>query len=102
MRDKHHYGSFTLHRPEYAKIGQCEITNDWGCDITDVHGFSASKSELRDFASTDGMVEMNSRDMIDEITHEKLVKNLAHGEIRLIQSPGSDYFVRTSGMDVCF
>lgn len=94
MCDKSHYGSFTLHRPEYAQIGLCEIANEWACDITDVHGFSASKSELFDFTSTDQMVEANSPDMIDEITHEKLTKNLAHGEIRIIHSPGSDYFSR--------
>lgn len=52
-RDKYSYGSFLLHRPEYAVIGQRQIDDNWVCDITDVHGFAASKSELRDFASTD-------------------------------------------------
>jgi hypothetical protein len=94
MRDKYEYGSFTLQRPEYAQIGQCEVTANWACDISRVHGFSASKSKLCDFASTDEMVEANSRAMIDEITHEKLAKNLAHGEIRIIHSPGSDHFCR--------
>lgn len=92
VSDKYHYGSFTLHRPEYEQIGHCEITEDWTCDITDVHGFLASKSELGDFASTDKMVETNSVDLIDSITHEKLAKNLAHSEIRIIHSPGSDHF----------
>lgn len=94
MRDKYRYGSFTLYRPEYAQIGQCEIIDDWACDIIDVHGFSESKSRLRDFTSTDEMVETNSRDMIDRITREKLAENLAHGEIRIIHSPGSDHFGR--------
>lgn len=94
MRDGYGYGSFTLHRPEYAQIGQCEIIDDWVCDISDVHGFSASKSKLRDFASMDEMVETNSRAMIDEITQEKLAKNLAHSEIRIVHSPGSDHFCR--------
>jgi hypothetical protein len=96
QRDKYSYGSFILQRPEYAQIGQRQIDVNWMCDITDVHGFAASKSELGDFTSTDEMVEANSRDMIDEITHEKLAKNLAHYEIRIIHSPGSDFFHRSS------
>lgn len=94
LHGKHHYSSFTLHRPEYEQIESCETDDHWTCDITDVHGFSASKSELRNFASTDMMVETNSGDMIDTITHEKLAENLAHDEIRIIHSPGSDHFVR--------
>ena len=92
--DKYGYASFLLHRSEYAVIGQCQIDDNWVCDITDVHGFAASKSELQNFASTDQMVEANSRDMIDAITQEKLAKNLAHRQIRIIHSPGSDFFCR--------
>lgn len=84
QRGKYDYGSFTLHRPEYAQIGRREVIDSWVCDITDVHGFAASKSNLRNFASTDQMVETNSRDMINAITHEKLAQNLAHREIRII------------------
>lgn len=50
-------------------------------------GFSSSKSELRDFSSTNAMVECNSREMIDSISHEKLAKNLSHPEIRIIHNP---------------
>ncbi|WP_189836603.1 DUF6685 family protein [Sulfuriferula sp. AH1] len=90
-----HYESFQLHRPEYDQIGQREIMDNWVCDITDVHGFSTSKSELRDFTSTDKMVETNSRDMIDEISHAKLTKNLAHSEIRIIHTNNTtDHFTR--------
>lgn len=94
QRDRYSYGGFSLHRPEYAQIGQRRIDDIWACDITDVYGFEASKSELLNFANTDQMVEANSRDMIDAITHEKLAENLAHEEIRIIHSPGSDYFRR--------
>jgi hypothetical protein len=96
QRGKYDYGTFTLHRPEYAQIGQCEVVENWVCDITDVHGFAASKTNLRNFASTDQMVETNSRDMIDAITNEKLAQNLAHREIRIIHSAGSDCFRRYS------
>ena len=89
------YRSFEVTRPEYAEIAQCEVIQDWECDIADVHGFSSSKSELRDFSSTDAMVECNSREMIDAISHEKLAKNLAHNEIRIIHNQhATDYFAR--------
>lgn len=94
QRDKYSYGGFYLHRPEYSQIAQREIVDDWVCDITDVQGFAGSKSELRNFASTDQMVEANSHDMIDALTPEKLAKNLAHREIRIIHAPGSDFFQR--------
>lgn len=94
QRDKHSYGSFILHRPEYAQIAQRAIVEDWGCDITDVQGFAGSKSELRNFTSTDQMVETNSPDMIESISPAKLAENLAHREIRIIHAPGIDYFQR--------
>jgi hypothetical protein len=86
------YESFLLQRFEFAQIGERKITDSWECDITDVHGFSASKSNLHSFASTDQMVEANSKRMIDVITHEKLAINLDHKEIRIIHSPGKDSF----------
>ncbi|QBY56502.1 hypothetical protein E0W60_36135 (plasmid) [Cupriavidus oxalaticus] len=81
-------------RPEYTRLGRCEVDTQWTCDISELHGFSASKSDLRDFATTDQMVEKNSREMISEISLKKLDENLAHREIRIIHSPGSDYFTR--------
>lgn len=33
------YRSFEVTRPEYAEIGQCEVIQDWECDVPDVHGF---------------------------------------------------------------
>lgn len=89
-----HYANFDLCRPELEEIGRCETIEDWSCDITEVYGFSASKSNLCQFASMDQMVEANSREMIDEITHEKLDRNLRHGEIRIIHRKNRDYFVR--------
>jgi len=47
--------------------------------------------------TTDEMVETNSSEMIDQITHEKLAENLAHDEIRIIHSRStSDHFTRYS------
>lgn len=91
-----YWESFEINQPEYAHISHCEVTPGWSCDITDIHGFLASKSNLRTFTNTDEMVETNSRNMIDEITSEKLAQNLAHKEIRIIHSPETttDHFVR--------
>jgi hypothetical protein len=87
--------SFQIERPEYAQLGQREITPAWSCDITAIHGFAASKSNLAAFISTDEMVEKNSPEMIDDISRAKLTHNLAHNEIRILNSPGtSDHFKR--------
>lgn len=90
-----HFESFHLERPEFDQFAQRQVEDRWECDITAVDGFSASKSDLKQFTSTDQMVETNSRKMIDSITPEKLAKNLAHDEIRIIHSDRDiDYFAR--------
>lgn len=90
-----YWGSFSVERPEYAQIGLQETTAGWSVDLTAIDGFSASKSDLNAFTSTDQMVESNSREMIREITSEGLARNLAHREIRIIHKPGtSDHFAR--------
>ncbi|MDQ7979863.1 hypothetical protein QYH69_21725 [Paraburkholderia sp. SARCC-3016] len=82
-----------IHRPEYEQICIETKVEGWQCDISDVHGFGASKSKLTDFSSTDAMVERNSRAMIDEITPEKLAENLAHDEIRILhRTKTTDHF----------
>lgn len=85
---------FTIHRPDIIQLGQCEVIENWTCDITDVHGFSASKSDLWRFGTTDQMVETNSREMIDEISEAKLAENLAHRENSSILKPGINRFCR--------
>lgn len=102
QRDRNTYGSFTMYRPEICQIGHKEVTEEWACDITDVHGLAASKSPLRNFSSTDQMVELNAREMIDEVTHAKLDWNLAHRDIRILHAPGSDFFLRHSWDDRLF
>ncbi|MBN3846965.1 hypothetical protein G3N58_09005 [Paraburkholderia sp. Ac-20342] len=69
--------------------------DSWRCDIQDVHGLSASKSNLSNFNSLDDLVETNSREMIPSIDRIWLDKNLAHHEIRILQGPsGGDFFSR--------
>lgn len=89
------YESFQLHRPEFEQLGTCTVHADWVCEIQSVEGLSASKSELTHFASMDAMVQTNSREMIDEISEDRLARNLAHDEIRILhRERTSDHFVR--------
>lgn len=90
-----YYDSFQLERPEYAQLGREDLIDGWSCDITELHGFSSSKSDLRKFMSTDAMVEANSRRLIAEISHARLAENLAHKGIRIINhEETSDHFTR--------
>lgn len=89
------YLGMERHRPEYARMELMEEQEDWVCDLAQVDGFSASKSTLRDFTSTDQLVEVRSREMIDRIDAAKLAENLAHPEIRILnRARTSDHFYR--------
>lgn len=89
------YNSFEIHRSEFENLGHCEVVENWNCDIHDVTGLTFSKSKLHKFTSLDSMVETNSRELIDSITEDKLLKNLAHDEIRILSRENtSDYFTR--------
>lgn len=90
--DGSYYESFFLSQSTFAEIGRKTVTENWNCDIQQVHGFAASKSELKKFRSMDDMVAHNSPEMISEITPEALARNLAHGEIRILRANSSDYF----------
>lgn len=100
--DGYGYRSFSVYRPEYAKIGECTVINEWSCDITDVHGFAGSKSNLKEFTSIDAMAEARCPDWITDISAENLAQNLSHGEIRIIHAPGVDRFERNLWDDRLF
>jgi len=80
--------------PLLADFGVTSVVDSWWCEIQDVHGLSASKSELSDFDSLDDLVETNSREMIRCIDQAWLDKNLAHDQIRILRSPSNDCFSR--------
>lgn len=76
-------------------LEQVGVIDSWQCDISEVDGFTSSKSDLANFQSTDQMVETNSREMIDRIDASKLAQNLAHDEIRILhRKDSSDHFMR--------
>lgn len=90
-----HYDSITIHRAEYAALEVATVVDGWHCDISELDGFTSSKSTLSKFRSTDEMVETNSKEMIDRIDAAKLDENLAHKEIRILHTENpSDHFMR--------
>lgn len=93
------YSSFVVQRPEIRVLTQCSEAPGWRCDIARVDGFSGSKSRLEDFASTDEMVETNSKPMIDRIDDDKLAENLAHEDIRILHDPATSDHLRYCAWD---
>ncbi|RPD89135.1 hypothetical protein EGK75_04290 [Neisseria weixii] len=90
--EDHRYQFRELRLDEFKFFGICEIIGNWECELQDVTGLAASKSELRDFFSLDELVENNSKEMIFPISHEKLEQNLNWREIRIFHKNSSDYF----------
>jgi hypothetical protein len=89
------YTSFEATLPALVRLTKRSTDENWSCDIRDVQGLAASKSNLHEFLSMDAMVEANSQEMIANITTAGLQQNLAHKEIRIIHgTPGDDYFLR--------
>jgi len=86
------YGSTSLVREDLLSLGTVREIQHWNCDIRQVDGFSASKSELRKFKSMGAMVERNSQPMITPVTQDKLEENLRWDEIRIISREDHDYF----------
>lgn len=87
-------GREVLSQPKLP-LGSCRITEDWECDIQDVSGLAASKSDLSTLTSLDHMAAAACPEMISELTVGKLEENLAHREIRILHQPSTtDCFVR--------
>lgn len=90
-----YYESFQVETPALASLTRKTITENWCCDLSEIQGFRSSKSDLAKFHTTDEMVEHDSKEMIEEISHENILRNLAHPGIRLINgSQASDHFRR--------
>lgn len=60
-----------------------QVQDPFYCYLSDIYGFSASKSELNKFTSTNDMVIKNSKEMLNDISETGLIKNLSHDEIRI-------------------
>ena len=79
----------------FSNIGQPAMhIETYTCDIQDVIGLSASKSNLSSYDCMHKMAQKGSPEMVDEISLEKLKLNLRWPEIRIInQTNTSDNFV---------
>ncbi|AIB42830.1 DUF6685 family protein [Pseudomonas sp. WCS374] len=87
------YGSTNIVREDLLSLGTVTEQVRWSCEIQEVGGFGASKSELQNFKSMDAMVERNSQEMITPVTKEKLEENLRWDEIRIIsREKTTDHF----------
>ena len=54
---------------------------------------SASKSPLEDFTDLDGFAEARCRGHLDDPSPDNIARNLAHGEVRIMQPGRGDYFL---------
>ncbi|GIC75620.1 DUF6685 family protein [Moritella sp. F3] len=67
------------------------IIDSFSCDIRDIEGLSASKSNLNEFKTLDEFAQKRTKDYISEITKDRLNENLAHRGIRILRGFQSDY-----------
>ncbi len=90
-----YYSSSNVFCPALENIVQTHTFENFNCDIQEVEGLAASKSPIEDFSCMDEFVIAQSPEMIDEISDERLQKNLRHHEIRILREKNkSDYFTR--------
>lgn len=87
------YSGTSIEVPELIELVKCDVIKHWCFDIREVEGLSASKGPIEKFESMDSFAEQNCKDLIREISEEKLQKNLAHTEIRIIHNKDTcDHF----------
>lgn len=83
--------SFRQYIPEIEQLTEKQIIENWNCDIQDISGLSASKSDLTKFKNLDEFAL--STTLISEITNESLNKNLLWEKGKILRNP---YFHRYS------
>jgi hypothetical protein len=92
-----HFG-WRAHRrvlPDLAGFGSCTRTPRWQCELQDVVGLQASKSELAKFDSLDALAQQGARSHISEISRSRLSALLAHRDLRFLRQPkASEHLVR--------
>ncbi|TAL63593.1 MAG: hypothetical protein EPN79_15665 [Burkholderiaceae bacterium] len=77
-----------------GRLASLREQTGWHCDIRDIAGFSASKSDLDRTATMDDFARAFCPRYIEDVSETGLRKNLAHSEIRILHSANSaDHFV---------
>ena len=64
----------------------------WTCDIRQVEVLNASKSPLEQFTDLDAFAEARCHGYLDDASPDTIARNLAHGEVRIMQPRCFDYF----------
>ncbi|MFK0093886.1 DUF6685 family protein [Pseudomonas sp. NPDC090592] len=87
--------SHSEHRqiPALARLGKSETQAGFTCDIGDVTGLSASKSELYRFFSLQQMAEQTCQAFTRDMSQEGLAQNLRWPEIGIVHG-SSDFMVQ--------
>lgn len=94
--NKRHYSVGRTFIAQLDAVVRHDVIENFACDLLDVEGFGASKAPLSQLADMDEFATQRSAKYIEQISESALKKNLAHKEIRILHSPGSDFFVRHS------
>lgn len=68
---------------ELTQLVKEEVIEDFSCDITDVRGIGASKSEDYDIGDIDEFPMIRCPSFVEPVTAEHLAENMRWGEIRL-------------------
>lgn len=64
--------------PDFNNLIQLNIIDDFECDITDITGISASKSDIRSISSFEDMAELMCSRLISNFSEENLNKIIKH------------------------
>lgn len=75
--------SHSLAVPEVENLVKEETIPDFSCDITDIKGISASKSEGHDIGDIDEFPVLRCPEFIEPVTAQHLQQNMQHWELRL-------------------
>ncbi|MFM5478339.1 DUF6685 family protein [Aeromonas veronii] len=72
----------------------CELVHveEWRCDIRQVEVLNASRSPLEQFTDLDAFAEARCQGYLDDASPDTILRNLAHGEVRIMQPRSFDYF----------
>ncbi|HHH9441339.1 TPA: DUF6685 family protein [Pseudomonas aeruginosa] len=87
------YCSYTRTIEALVHLGYTKVYHGWECDIQDVTGLSASKSDLSSFSTLDEMATERVAYLTCAVTQENLNASLAWPEVRILQRGQRDDFL---------
>lgn len=83
--------SHDLPVPEVEQLVREEVVLGFSCDITDIRGISASKSDEHDITDIDEFPMRRCPSFVEPVTADHLQENMRHRGIRLDQMRFADY-----------